>query len=152
MGSQCCGTRGVVWGSVPCSRVSPQLWCWRWRERWLFTPPTDNSCQTWDSNPQPSVYKSDSLSIRPRFFHCRAGANISTSLWTDAFLSAVFSPLSFLFSHWQKSVLHIFTYSSQCLSLIRADSLWVFVNSILPQIRYFWLLFTYKYNKGLCHE
>ncbi len=38
------------------------------RERWLFTPPTDNSCQTWDSNLRPSVYKSDSLSIRPRFF------------------------------------------------------------------------------------
>ncbi len=33
------------------------------REHWLFTPPTDNSCRTWDSNPQPSGYKSDSLSI-----------------------------------------------------------------------------------------
>ncbi len=32
----------------------------------LFTPPTDNSCRTWDLNPQPSGYKSDSLSIRPR--------------------------------------------------------------------------------------
>ncbi len=29
-------------------------------------PPTYNSCQTGDSNPQPSGYKSDSLSIRPR--------------------------------------------------------------------------------------
>ncbi len=29
-------------------------------------PPTYNSCQTRDSNPQPSGYKSDSLSIRPR--------------------------------------------------------------------------------------
>ncbi len=36
------------------------------RERWLFTPPTDNSCRTWDSNPQPSCYKSDSLTIRPQ--------------------------------------------------------------------------------------
>ncbi len=30
------------------------------------TPPTNNPCRTWDSNPQPSIYKSDSLSIRPR--------------------------------------------------------------------------------------
>ncbi len=30
------------------------------------TPPTNNPCRTWDSNPQPSAYKSDSLSIRPR--------------------------------------------------------------------------------------
>ncbi len=36
------------------------------RECWLFTPPTDNSCQIWDSNPQPSSYKSDSLSNKPR--------------------------------------------------------------------------------------
>ncbi len=30
------------------------------------TPPTNNPCRTWDSNPKPSAYKSDSLSIRPR--------------------------------------------------------------------------------------
>ncbi len=30
---------GSGWGSVPCSRVSPQLWYWRWREHSLFTPP-----------------------------------------------------------------------------------------------------------------
>ncbi len=36
------------------------------RECWLFTPPTDNSCRTWDSNPWPLGYKSDSLSIRPQ--------------------------------------------------------------------------------------
>ncbi len=65
VGNQCCGARGAVGGSVPCSRVSPQSWYWRRRERWLFTPPTDNSCRTWDSNPRPSGYKSDSLSIRP---------------------------------------------------------------------------------------
>ncbi len=35
-------------------------------QRWLFTHPTDNSYQTWDSNPWPSGFKSDSLSIRPR--------------------------------------------------------------------------------------
>ncbi len=38
----------------PCSRA-PQSWYWRWRERWTFTPPTDNSCRTRDSNPQPRV-------------------------------------------------------------------------------------------------
>ncbi len=32
------------------------------------TPPTNNPCRTWDLNPQPSAYKSDSLSIRPRLF------------------------------------------------------------------------------------
>ncbi len=34
------------------------------REHWSFTPPTDNSCWTWDSNPQPLGYKSDYLTIR----------------------------------------------------------------------------------------
>ncbi len=53
--SQCCGARGAVGASVPCSRY------WRWRERWLFTPPTDHSCQTWDPNPQLSGYKSYSI-------------------------------------------------------------------------------------------
>ncbi len=66
VGSQCCGARGAVGGPVPCSRVSPQSWYWGWRERWLFTPPTYNPCRTWDSNPRPSGYKSNSLSIRPR--------------------------------------------------------------------------------------
>ncbi len=65
VGSQCCGARGAVGGSVPCSRVSPQLWYWGWRERCTFTPPTYNRCRTWDSNPQPSGYKSDSQTIRP---------------------------------------------------------------------------------------
>ncbi len=66
VGSQCCGARGAVGGLVPCSRVSPQSWYWRWRECWLFTPPTYNPCRTWDSNPRPSGYKYDSRSIRPR--------------------------------------------------------------------------------------
>ncbi len=38
VGSQCCGARGAVGGSVPYSRVSPQSWYWRWRECWTFTP------------------------------------------------------------------------------------------------------------------
>ncbi len=41
-------------------------WYWGWRECWSFTPPTANSCRTWDSNTRPLGYKSDSLSIRPR--------------------------------------------------------------------------------------
>ncbi len=61
----CCGAQGAVGGSLPCSRA-PQLWYWGWRQCWLFTPPTYNPCQTWDSNPQPLDYKSDSLTIRPR--------------------------------------------------------------------------------------
>ncbi len=40
----CCGARGAVGGSVPCSRA-PQSWYWRWMERCTFTPPTYNSCQ-----------------------------------------------------------------------------------------------------------
>ncbi len=57
---------GSSGGSVPCSRVSPQSWYWRWREHLLFTPPTDNPCRTWESNLQPLGYKSNSLTIRPR--------------------------------------------------------------------------------------
>ncbi len=44
-------------------------WYWRWRERCTFTPPTYNSCRTWDSNSQPLGYESDSLTIRPRLPH-----------------------------------------------------------------------------------
>ncbi len=68
-GQPYCGARGAVGGSVPCSRVSPQSWYWRWREHLLFTPPTDNPCRTWESNLQPLQplgYKSNSLTIRPR--------------------------------------------------------------------------------------
>ncbi len=43
VGSHCCGAQGAVGGSVPCSRA-PQSWYWGWRERWLFTPLTYNSC------------------------------------------------------------------------------------------------------------
>ncbi len=60
----CCGARGAVGGSVSCSRA-PQSWYWGWRECCTFTPPTYNSCRTWDSNPQPLNYESDSLTIRP---------------------------------------------------------------------------------------
>ncbi len=33
------------------------------REHCTFTPHTNNPCRTWDSNPRPSCYKSDSLSL-----------------------------------------------------------------------------------------
>ncbi len=69
-GQPYCGARGAVGGSVPCSRVSPQSWYWRWREHLLFTPPTDNPCRTWESNLQPLGYKSNSLTIRPRLPLC----------------------------------------------------------------------------------
>ncbi len=52
----CCGTRGAVGGSVPCSRA-PQSWYWGWRECWTFTPPTIPA--------EPFNYKSNSLTIRP---------------------------------------------------------------------------------------
>ncbi len=65
VGSHCSSARGAVGGSVPYSRA-PQSWYWRRRERCSFTIPTFNPCRTWDSNPQPLDYKSDSLTIRPQ--------------------------------------------------------------------------------------
>ncbi len=65
VGSHCSSARGAIGVSVPCSRT-PQSWYWRWRECCSFTIPTFNPCRTWDSNPQPLDYKSDSLTIRPR--------------------------------------------------------------------------------------
>ncbi len=41
----CCGARGAVGGSKPCSRA-PQSWYWRWRECCTFTPPIYNSAET----------------------------------------------------------------------------------------------------------
>ncbi len=62
VGSHCSSARGAIGGLVPCSRA-PQSWYWRWRECCSFTIPTFNPCRTWDSNPQPLDYKSDSLTI-----------------------------------------------------------------------------------------
>ncbi len=64
------------------SRLSPQSWYWGWRERWTFIPPTYNPCRTWDSNPQPSGYKSDSLTIRPRLPHL---AMVAPTQWEKCF-------------------------------------------------------------------
>ncbi len=61
----CCGARGAVWGSVPCSRA-PQSWYWGWRERCTFTPPTYNSCRPETRTRNLSDYESNSLTIRPR--------------------------------------------------------------------------------------
>ncbi len=61
----CCGARGAVGGSVPCSRA-PQSWYWRWRERCTFTPPTYNSCWTETRTHNLLDYESDSLTIRPQ--------------------------------------------------------------------------------------
>ncbi len=60
-----CSARRAVGCSVPCSRA-PQSWYRGWRECWTFTPPTYNSCWTWDSNPWPLGCKSYSLTIRVR--------------------------------------------------------------------------------------
>ncbi len=58
--------------------------------------PTNNPCRTWDSNPQPLDYKSDSLTIRPHqwfnrnfmklweYFLCAKKTNIMT-LFNDFF-------------------------------------------------------------------
>ncbi len=74
----CSGTRWAFGGSVPCSRVSSQSWYWGWIERWTFAPSTYNPCRTWDLNPQPLGYKSDSLSIRPRP-PCHLGAQMKVT-------------------------------------------------------------------------
>ncbi len=77
-GQPYCGARGAVGRSVPCSRVSPQSWYWRWREHLLFTPPTNNPCRTWESNRQPLGYKSNSLTSRPRLPIRRSGGLLVT--------------------------------------------------------------------------
>ncbi len=59
-GQPCYSARGAVGGSVLKDTSVMVL-----KED---TPPTNNPCRTWDSNPQPSAYKSDSLSIRPPRF------------------------------------------------------------------------------------
>ncbi len=78
VGRQCCGSQGAVASSVPCSKVSPQSWYWRWRERSLFTPPTDNSCRSWDSNPQPRV---TSPTLYPLCHDCLHLSNIEILLY-----------------------------------------------------------------------
>ncbi len=70
----CCGARGAVGGSVLCSRA-PQPWYWGWRERCTFTPPTYNSCRTWDSNSQPLCNYYNQLIIT-YLLYCSSNGNI----------------------------------------------------------------------------
>ncbi len=53
---------------VPCSRVSPQLWYRRWRER-CCSPPHQQFLQDLRFEPTTSDYRSRSLSIRPQLPH-----------------------------------------------------------------------------------
>ncbi len=61
--------RGVVVGSVPCSRT-PRSWYWRWRKLCTFTPPPTQFLPDQDSNPWPLDYKSDSLPSGHNFPEC----------------------------------------------------------------------------------
>ncbi len=57
----------AVGGLVPCSRT-PRSWYWRWRERWLFTPPP-----TIPAGPETRTrdYRVTSLNIYPVGHDCR---------------------------------------------------------------------------------
>ncbi len=70
VGSQCCGARGAVGGSVPCSRSHLSRGI-KGGESAVHSlpPPTYNSCRIWNSNSQPFDHESDSLNIRPRLPH-----------------------------------------------------------------------------------
>ncbi len=50
----------ALYAVAPGEQVLVLPWYWGWRERCTFTPPTYNSCRTWDSNSQPLDYESDS--------------------------------------------------------------------------------------------
>ncbi len=101
--SQCCGIRGADRGSMPCSRVSPQSWYWRWRERWTFTPPTYNSCRTWDSNPQPflqvrlSNHSATTAPLSQGFWNSGSWVNYKgfVRLWKDGRLSKCIKVVTF---------------------------------------------------------
>lgn len=81
--------------------------------------------------------------------NCKACANISTSLRSEAFLTVVFSPMSFLlsiFCYWGKHTAHIYIHLNSTLSSV--DGIWLFVNSI-TLCRYFLLfLLVCKERKG----
>ncbi len=64
-GSHIAAEPGSSWGFGVLLKGTSS-WYWGWIERCTFTPPTYNSCRTWDSNLQPFDYESGSLTIRPR--------------------------------------------------------------------------------------
>ncbi len=72
VGSQCCGARGAVEGSVPCSMVSPQSWYWSslfTPPQWILDPPHRQFLPEPRFEPITLDYKCDALSIRPRLPH-----------------------------------------------------------------------------------
>ncbi len=60
----CCSARGAVGSSVPCSRVSPQSWYWRYWERCTFTPKS-KWLDNWD------CLGFGGLKKGVHFYHCR---------------------------------------------------------------------------------
>ncbi len=90
VGSQCCGARGAVGGSVPCSRSHLSRGI-KGGESAVHSlpPPTYNSCRIWNSNSQPFDHESDSLNIRPRLPHlfptlfCRQVCILPSTLYSD---------------------------------------------------------------------
>ncbi len=61
----CCDARGSSWGSGALLKGLTSVVVLRMERALDIHSPTYNPCQTWDSNPQPLGYKSDSLTIRP---------------------------------------------------------------------------------------
>ncbi len=147
-GQPCCGARGAVGGSVPCSRVSPQSWYWRWREHLLFTPPTDNSCRTWESNLQPLGYKSNSLTIRPRLplFYC-IFVQINAALVSIRCFFQKHKKIWPFPSYWTVMYLHTenksITKKNPTNLLFEIELLIYFANSILKSVNIILRIFTW---------
>ncbi len=59
------GAWGAVGGSVPCSRA-PRRGNESGERALYIHFPTYNPCRTWNLNPQPLDYESDSLTVRPQ--------------------------------------------------------------------------------------
>ncbi len=77
----------------PCSRA-PQSWYWGGESAVHSLPPPTIPCRTWDSNPRPLGYKSDSLSIRPRLPHITL-YNVHVAFLIYLFYCSFFCHISF---------------------------------------------------------